>query len=252
MLDDIARLLQRSERILFITGAGISADSGLPTYRGFGGLYEGGDTSEGYAIEEVLSGGMLAIHPEITWKYLRQIENHCRGAEPNAAHRIIAEIEREKPGTMVLTQNIDGLHRAAGSQHLVEIHGNLHRIFCSAHCGYGADVHSYAELEPLPLCPRCAAPIRPAVVLFGERLPEEAVRQLCDGLDEGFDLVFSIGTSSLFPYIVEPVLWASYNGVPTVEINPSETRITPLVNYAFKEGAASAMEQIRECWLDLE
>ncbi len=246
MLDDIARLIHDSERILFITGAGISADSGLPTYRGFGGLYEGNGTSEGYAIEEVLSGEMLAAHPEITWKYLRQIEMHCRGAEPNAAHRIIAEIEREKPGVLVLTQNIDGLHRTAGSRQLIEIHGNLHRIFCAAGCGYDAEIHSYAELGELPLCPRCRAPVRPEVVLFGERLPDDAVERLGNGLDEGFDLVFSIGTSSLFPYIIEPVLWASYNGIPTVEINPSDTRITPIVDYAFKDGAASAMEQLRD------
>ena len=91
----------RARRILFITGAGISADSGLPTYRGFGGLYDGKPTEEGLPIEEVLSGQMLARRPELTWKYLLQIEEGCRSAQPNPAHLALAEIERRRPSGAV-------------------------------------------------------------------------------------------------------------------------------------------------------
>ena len=94
---EIARLIEDAERILFVTGAGLSADSGLPTYRGIGGLYNEQHTEEGIPIEMALSGDMLRTRPEITWKYLLQVESACRGAGFNRAHRIIADIEKLKP-----------------------------------------------------------------------------------------------------------------------------------------------------------
>ncbi|MFC5301016.1 NAD-dependent deacylase [Azospira restricta] len=239
----IARQLRQSQRVLFITGAGISADSGLPTYRGLGGLYEDTATDEGYAIEEALSGGMMAAHPEITWKYLLQIERNCRGARPNLAHEVIASLERIVPEVIVYTQNVDGLHLAAGSRHVIEIHGNLHRLSCTR-CAYRTEVDTYEGLADPPLCPRCGAPIRPAVVLFGEALPTAALLAIEDALAQGVDMVFSVGTSSLFPYIVEPVVWASAEGIPTVEINPAETGVSGIVDHAIRAGAAEAMGRI--------
>ena len=103
---------------------------------------------------------------------------------------------------------------------------------------------TYAGLGDPPLCPKCFAPIRPDVVLFGEALPPPAVAALQAACERGFDLVFSIGTSSLFPYIIEPVLWAKAAGVPTVEINPGQTSISGTVDFALKEGAATAMGRI--------
>ena len=138
-LDEVAALCRQAERILFVTGAGMSADSGLPTYRGIGGLYHDRHTDEGVPIEVALSGAMLMSRPELTWKYLAEIEAACRGAQPNAGHMAIAELERRKPRVMVLTQNVDGLHRAAGSHNLVEIHGNLHHLLCTE-CGRGRPV----------------------------------------------------------------------------------------------------------------
>ena len=114
ILAEAAAELAGARRILFITGAGLSADSGLPTYRGLGGLYHDRLTEEGLTIEQALSGRTLSQRPDITWKYLAEIEANCRGAQPNAAHRLIAALEQEKDSVWVLTQNIDGLHRAAG------------------------------------------------------------------------------------------------------------------------------------------
>lgn len=239
----IAQRLQQSQRVLFITGAGVSADSGLPTYRGLGGLYEEEITDEGLSIEEALSGTMMQARPDITWKYLLQIEHNCRGAEPNVAHQVIAALERVVPEVIVYTQNVDGLHVAAGSRHVIEIHGNLHHLSCTR-CQYRTHVDTYAGLDDPPLCPRCFAPIRPDVVLFGEPLPPGATGALEEAFEEDFDMVFSIGTSSLFPYIVEPVIWAAQNGIATVEINPAETTISGLVDYALKDGAATAMGRI--------
>lgn len=249
MYDDIARLILDSRRILFITGAGISADSGLPTYRGVGGLYEEELTSEGYSIEEALSGPMLASRPEITWKYLLQIARNCSQAAPNGAHRIIASLEANVPEIIVYTQNIDGLHAAAGSSNLIEIHGNLHHLRCT-HCRFRATVENYDDLSVPPLCPKCFAPLRPEVVLFGETLPTEAIGRLEDECAQGFDLLFSIGTSSLFPYIVEPVIWAKQAGTPCIEINPGETSVSGIIDFAVRERAAPAMEAIWQALQD--
>ncbi|MDR2365710.1 MAG: NAD-dependent deacylase [Zoogloeaceae bacterium] len=241
----IAALLNRARRILFITGAGISADSGLPTYRGLGGLYENDLTAEGIPIEEALSGEMLRQRPEIPWKYMAQIEENCRHAGPNAAHTLIAQWERELPYVMVLTQNIDGLHRAAGSRNVVEIHGDLHRLRC-AHCGLRDTAQDFAGRSLPPVCPRCGQAMRPEVVLFGEMLPEAELGRLLTALDTGFDLVFSIGTTSVFPYIAQPVLQAAQAGVPTVEINPRPTYLSARVAYQLPVGAAAALTAIEE------
>jgi NAD-dependent deacetylase len=242
-LDKIAELLGKSQRVLFITGAGISADSGLPTYRGVGGLYNDESTEEGLPIEQALSGEVFAVRPDITWKYLAQIERTCRGAQPNAAHLAIATLQRLIPHVTVFTQNVDGLHRKAASNNLIEIHGNLQELICTE-CDFQETVTDLSGHEMPPHCPVCSSVLRPRVVLFGEALPEAAMARFMDAMEEGFDLVFTIGTSGVFPYIAEPVIWCSEVGIPTVEINPLETRISRYVDYYLPLGAAEAMAAI--------
>lgn len=242
-VEAVAKLLRSARRPLFITGAGISADSGLPTYRGIGGLYHARLTDEGFAIEEALSARVLASHPHVTWKYLMEIERTCRNAGPNAAHRVLAALEGKIPEGWLLTQNIDGLHRAAGSHKLTEIHGTLHHLHCTA-CDWKQECDSFADLPELPLCPECGALVRPDVVLFGEALPEQALLQLQQVLDEGVDMVFSIGTTSAFQYIAGPFVWASQVGIPTVEINPGETVVSDFASHAIRLGAAAALQAI--------
>lgn len=242
-LERVARLIADADRILFITGAGISADSGLPTYRGIGGLYHERLTDEGLTIEEALSGEMMLRRPEIAWKYIAQIEANCRGARPNIAHRIIAAFEHEKPDVWVLTQNVDGLHRAAGSRKLIEIHGTVHRLRCMD-CHHARAVSDYAGLEIPPACPLCGGILRPDVVLFGEMLPEAGLNRLESVLADGVDLVVSIGTTSVFPYISGPVWWAAQVGVPSVEINPGDTEVSRLVTHRVRLRAAEALPEI--------
>ena len=115
-IERVASFLRSASSVLFVTGAGISADSGLPTYRGIGGLYEGAETPEGIPIEEALSGYMMRKNPALTWKYIQQIEAASRGASFNRAHSVLAEAERRFERVWVLTQNVDGLHRMAGSK----------------------------------------------------------------------------------------------------------------------------------------
>ena len=239
----VARHLGQARRVLFITGAGISADSGLPTYRGVGGLYDSEITTEGLRIEEALSGELFALRPDITWKYLIQIEENCRGAQPNAAHRAIAMLQHHLDRVMVFTQNVDGLHRAAGSEEIVEIHGNLQGLACTV-CAHEEVAGDMSGREIPPRCPACGGVLRPKVVLFGEALPEEELDRFIDAFQEGFDMVFSIGTSSIFPYIVEPVVFAASSGIPTVEINPARTQLSDIVDFYLPLGAADAMTRI--------
>jgi len=242
-ISEIAKRLRGSRSVLFITGAGISADSGLPTYRGIGGLYEQEETDDGIPIEAALSGAMFQRDPALTWKYIHQIESSCRDAGPNRAHHVIAELEQRFDRVWTLTQNVDGLHRAAGSAQVIDIHGDVHRLLCTR-CGHGWRVHSYVGLDIPPSCPECASLVRPEVVLFGEMLPLDRARTLQEQLMRGFDAVFSIGTTSVFPYIAEPVIDARRRGALTVEINPGTSEVSHIVNYRLRTGAAAAMDAV--------
>ncbi len=242
-IDRIVGHLGRARSILFVTGAGMSADSGLPTYRGVGGLYDGGATEEGFAIEEMLSGEMFRKRPEWTWKYLRQIEQACRGARFNRGHAVIAEMEQHFPRVWTLTQNVDGFHRDAGSRNVIAIHGELHQVRCTE-CPWRETVGDYLHLPGLPRCGSCSAVLRPDVVLFGEALPEGGLRELKHQMREGFDLVFSVGTTSAFPYVSFPVEVARQRDKPTVEINLGTTRVSGMVRYRLALGAAVALGSI--------
>ncbi len=245
----VAERLAPLQNLLFITGAGISVDSGLPTYRGVGGLYDDADTEDGLAIEVVLSGPYFRKHPARSWKYLRQIGEACRGAQPNAAHRRIVELERARARVVTLTQNVDGLHVAAGSQNVIAIHGDANSLRCTA-CAWATRVISYDELAELfaadgaPRCPECGAIVRPNVVLFNELLPSDAIARLEAELARGFDAVISIGTSALFPYIVAPVIEARQRGKLSIEINPGTSEVSSLVDVHLKLGAAEAMDAL--------
>lgn len=250
VLDRVSEVFARARSALFITGAGISADSGLPTYRGIGGLYEDADaaTEEGLAIEDALSGDMLRARPEVCWKYIHQIERACRGATWNRAHEVLALLEGRYERTWVLTQNVDGFHRRAGSKNVIEIHGDVHKLACTR-CAYRERVADFAALSIPPRCADCGAIVRPEVVLFGEMLPRAAVAVLERELGHGFDLVVSIGTTSVFPYIAAPVMIARSAGRDTVEINPGTTSVSHVVEHRIQNRAAVALDAI---WRRLE
>src|ERR1043166_3769346 len=247
-IDHTVEHLGRARSILFVTGAGMSADSGLPTYRGVGGLYDAGQTVEGHAIEEMLSGEMFQHRPEWTWKYLRQIEEACRGAKFNRGHDVIAAMERQFQRVWTLTQHVDGFHHDAGSRNVIAIHGDLRRIRCTA-CPHVETASDYKHLPPLPKCSDCNGILRPDVVLFGEMLPEASVREMNAQLRQGFDLTFSIGTTSVFPYISFPMELAAQRDKPSVEINLGTTCVSRMARYRMTMPAAEALNEI---WTNLE
>ena len=127
-LEKVGNALSRATRVGVLTGAGMSAASGLPTYRGIGGLYNDIEVEAGMPIEEILHAYTLARNPALTWKYVAQIGEACRGANPNEGHRILAAWA-QRFELMIATQNVDGFHREAGSRDVIELHGNLSELY---------------------------------------------------------------------------------------------------------------------------
>jgi NAD-dependent deacetylase len=246
-IGQIVALLAESQSVLFVTGAGISVDSGLPTFRDRNGFYRACADEDGIPVERALSGDFLCDHPELTWKYLARMERACRGVRHNRAHEVIAEMERHFERVWTLTQNVDGLHRLAGTRNVIDIHGDLHRLRCMR-CLYRRTVEDYSELTLPPRCPKCPGLLRPDVVLFGEPLSLERLATLFTELDHGFDLVFTIGTSSLFSYVAEPVRMAVQFGRPTVEINPGVSEVSDLVDIKLTMRAAPALDAIWQAY----
>lgn len=243
-MQQVADALRQAERILIITGAGLSADSGLPTYRGVGGLYND-RTEDGLPIETALSGPMLRLDPALCWKYLAEIGRACISAKPNAGHAAIAELQRRKPNCWVLTQNIDGYHREAGSppQRLIEIHGTLGHLYCMS-CGEPSEELTEHLARPLPPLCACGGVLRPPVVLFDEMLPESALARLHEESAKGFDAVVAVGTSASFAYIVEPLLRARHSGGFTAQIDPAASELSLMVDVHVAAGASDVLPQL--------
>lgn len=241
----VAEQLKQAERILLITGAGLSADSGLPTYRGLGGLYNG-HTAEGLPIETALSGSMLQRDPALCWKYLAELGKACLGAQANAGHYAIAELQRRKPHCWLLTQNIDGYHRAAGSpmERVIEIHGELAPLYCQSCGAVDAELAAHLQRPLPPKCQQCAGVLRPPVVLFGEMLPEQAIASLYAELGKGFDVVISVGTSASFPYIVEPLLRTRQAGGFTADVNPQRGDLSDRVDVHLQGRALDVLPEL--------
>jgi NAD-dependent deacetylase len=240
-----AAALRNAQRILIITGAGLSADSGLPTYRGVGGLYNG-QTDDGVPIEMALSGPMLRRDPALCWKYIAELGKACLGAEPNAAHYAIAQLQRMKPECWVLTQNVDGYHRAAGSppERLIEIHGQLSPLFCQSCAAEDPELSAHLQRPLPPLCGVCGGVLRPPVVLFQELLPERALETLHEEMAKGFDVVLSIGTTASFPYIHEPVFRTRVCGGFTAQINLTPTDQSAQMDAFFAGRAVHVMAEL--------
>jgi NAD-dependent deacetylase len=249
----LAARLRGVRSVGVITGAGISAESGIPTYRGKGGIYD--DPEEGDRTIEALSAPTLISDPDRTWRALYQIAGAAAGAKPNAGHAAIVEIETRVERFVLLTQNVDGLHRMAGSRNIIDIHGDAFSLICT---GCGRENRFADPRAPLactdhlciademkrgraPRC-RCGRVYRPEVVLFGEMLPAEKIARLYDEFyTNPPELVISVGTSNMFPYIVEPIVVAAKAGRLTVEVNPEPTTISDLVDYHLQAAAGEVL-----------
>jgi len=236
--------LRGVRRVGVITGAGVSRASGIRTYRGRGGVYD--DPDEGDATVDALSGPTLRRDPDRTWRALARMTRESLHARPNAAHEAIAAMERRAEGFVLLTQNVDGLHQAAGSRNVIDIHGSLTAVSCMQ-CGEAGrlDPATIAALVSGPRCPHCSGPLRPGAVLFGELLPLDKLARIEEELlADPPDLVLVAGTSALFPYIVEPVLAARRAGRLTVEVNVERTTLSGIVGHFVEAEAGVAVPAI--------
>src|SRR5262249_19549974 len=166
-LERAAGFLRAAERIAVLTGAGVSAESGLATFRGAGGLWEG------HRVEEVATPFAFQRDPALVWRFYNMRRANLLTVQPNPGHRAVADLEeRLGPDRFTLiTQNVDGLHRAAGSRRVLELHGNLHRVRCT-HCNLRED-RPGETLPELPRCPACDHLLRPDIVWFHQMLPED-------------------------------------------------------------------------------
>jgi NAD-dependent protein deacetylase/lipoamidase len=241
---ELCRALASVRTVAVITGAGISAESGIQPYRGSGGLYD--DPEAGDATVEALTGTTLVADPDRTWRVVAELARQAGAAEPNAAHRALVELEDRVEHCVILTQNVDGLHRRAGSRNLIEIHGDVFRTTCmSCLAEDRLDVETLTGLETTPLCRACQGLLRPRVVLFGEMLPLEEVGAIHREIyQKPADLTLVVGTSALFPYITEPVRVARAEGRLTVEVDPEPTPLSSEVNFSLRGRAGACLPWI--------
>lgn len=219
-LDQAARLLRQADSVAVLTGAGISAESGLATFRGAGGLWEG------QRVEDVATPRAFERDPELVWRFYNLRRANLRTVKPNPGHHALVELEKRVAEFTLITQNVDGLHQAAGSQRVLEIHGAIRRVRCLG-CGLIEDRGTEA-LPDLPTC-ACGAPLRPDVVWFEESLPygiwraaEEAVRS-CQCL-------LVIGTSAVVYPAAGLVMQAKENAAAVIEVNLTATDASRLAD----------------------
>jgi NAD-dependent protein deacetylases, SIR2 family len=217
----LVELLRGEGPLLVVTGAGVSAESGLATFRGPGGLWEGREPTS-LATPEAFSRD-----PETVWRFYDWRREQAAAALPNAGHAAIAELERGSRDFLLVTQNVDGLHARAGSRRAVELHGTLWRLRCAADGTESEDLRP--TIRPLPPRCDCGALLRPAVVWFGEPLPEDALRAAF-AMAERAALALVVGTSGLvYPAAAVPE-FAARRGAYVVEVNPEPTALSSLAD----------------------
>jgi NAD-dependent deacetylase len=213
----LARLRPDAE-IAALTGAGISAESGLSTFRGSGGLWKN------HHPENLATPEAFQRDPKLVWEWYNHRRDKAQQHAPNAGHLALAQMERLFKNFVLITQNVDGYHRRAGSKNICELHGNLMKSRCSA-CGHECAAGAESWQGDLPYC-SCGALYRPGVVWFGETLPAAALQRAFEAA-ENSKLFFSIGTSAVvYPAAALPQV-AAEHGAYIVEINPEQTPLTP-------------------------
>jgi NAD-dependent deacetylase len=227
--------LRDAGRVVALTGSGISAESGVPTFReAQTGLWER------YDAQELATPEAFERDPGLVWEWYEWRRRLVTEAEPNPGHVALAELERRIPGFTLVTQNVDGLHRRAGNRKAIELHGNILRTRCSVE---GVALEPDEARAVPPVCPNCGAPLRPDVVWFGETLPAAAFEAASEAAS-GCDLFLSIGTSSLvYPAAALPYE-ALENGATLVEINASETPLTRRADQVLRGRAGEILPKL--------
>ena len=216
-VEQAADIVARASRLAVLTGAGISAESGVPTFRGAGGLWKGRRSID------MATPGAFNRDPEEVWAFYRWRIEALAKVEPNPGHRALVELESRSDEFWLITQNVDGLHRAAGSANVIEIHGTLAEARCRS-CLYRQRASDLPR-DALPRCPECGDLLRPAVVWFGEPLPEREMA-IVDTALRGCEVMLVVGTSGVVEPAASFARWARTGGARVVEVNLEPTPIT--------------------------
>ena len=210
----LQQIIDGSERIVFFGGAGVSTESGIPDFRSVDGLYS---QQYDYPPEQIVSHSFYVSRPEEFFRFYKA-KMICTSAKPNAAHLKLAELERAGKLSCVITQNIDGLHQAAGSKNVVELHGSVHRNYCEG-CGKFYGAQHILESEGVPKC-SCGGRIKPDVVLYEEQLKSEDINRAVEEISAADTLI--IGGTSLVVYPAAGLI-RYFRGKHLVVINKSPT-----------------------------
>ena len=232
--NNLIAILRQSPRVTVLTGAGISAESGVPTFR---------DAQTGlwanYRPEELATPEAFQHNPQLVWDWYLWRRELVGEAKPNLGHIALAEMETLFRHFTLITQNVDGLHQQAGSQGVIELHGNIRRTKCLASAHIVADVPN----PHLASCPTCGSKIRPDVVWVGEMLPQQALVQAIHA-SEACHVFFSIGTSALVHPAASLPLEAQQHGAILVEINVAPTPLSQTADFVLQGPAGTILPEL--------
>jgi NAD-dependent deacetylase len=241
LIAEVAARLRGSPRVTAFTGAGMSAASGVPTFRGAGGLWEG------HRIEEVATPQAFGRDPEMVWRFYDERRQNLLKCRPNDGHAVLAEWSHRFPKFAVLTQNVDGLHEAAGTRNVTRLHGCLWDFACADGCAKAPRRWRNTEVplaEIPPLCPHCRGLARPDIVWFGE--PLDPADWSAAAAATRCDVFFAIGTSAIVQPAAGLIGMAMQQGAYAVEINPEHTAATAAVDAAIGLPVEVALRRIED------
>jgi NAD-dependent deacetylase len=233
-------LLDAAARVVVLTGSGISAESGVPTFRGEDGLWKT------HRAQDLATPTAFARDPNLVWEWYDWRRNLMASKQPNAGHRTLAAWESRFPEFALITQNVDGLHQRAGSSRVLELHGNIWKMRCTREGTVRENLESPLPSLP-PECPDCGEMLRPHVVWFGESLDPEVIHE-ASRLSSRCDLMFVIGTSAVVHPAASLPLAALDRGGRVVEINPEPTPLTPYVQFSYRGKAGDLLPRLDEAW----
>lgn len=220
--DTLVQRLTQARRVAILTGAGISAESGIPTFRDAGGIWSA------FRPEELASVDAFLKNPDLVQRWYQERRRVATSAQPNAGHEALVALEKLVPDFVLITQNVDDLHTRAGSKNIIELHGNITRNYCIDCTWPVQEVDPVAEGDPF-VCTSCGGMIRPDVVWFGEMLPARAIEAAFQAAKRA-DVFLSIGTSAVVYPAADIPLVARDNGAYVAEINIQSSAIAHLLN----------------------
>jgi NAD-dependent deacetylase len=229
--------LNRASKIAVLTGAGISAESGVPTFRGEGGLWKQ------YRAEELATPGAFARDPKLVWEWYTWRRDLIAKTEPNQGHLALVDLENRAPGFTLVTQNVDGLHDRAGSRHILKVHGDIWDLRCVS-CGREERDERLEFPELPPRCP-CGGMLRPGVVWFGESLPP-GVWQESEQAVSTCDVLLVVGTSAVVYPAAGLAPLAKHAGARVIEVNLEETQFSAMVDKSFRGKSGEILPQLVE------